>query len=160
MLGWARLDKPRRLTRRLARAACLAASLALTSCAAPSSYMGIDLAGPAVSAEAAELQLLARRAQAGDKRAQLNLGIRYEEGRGVPQDLKRARELYQRAAATTGGTMWVYQPPVSKGAKGGVVPVDSGPKLYGLQEAKRRLARLSDSRNEAASGSASQEELE
>lgn len=120
--------------------------------------MGIDLAAPAVSSEAAELQALAKFAQAGVKQAQLELGIRFEEGRGLPQDLQRTKELYQRAASTTGGPMWIYQPPVTKGAKGGVVPVDTGPKLFGLQEAKRRLARLSGIRDEAASGSATRAE--
>lgn len=44
-------------------------------------------------------QALARRARAGDKRAQLDLGLRYEEGRdGMPFDLARAEQLYRAAS--------------------------------------------------------------
>ena len=34
----------------------------------------------------------------GDARAQFNLGVLYEAGRGVDPDLKKARELYELAS--------------------------------------------------------------
>src|SRR3546814_3291135 len=93
-------DRARRI------APVLALSLLASACAAPKSHYGISLAPGAAPAE---VQDLARRAAAGDKHAQLDLGIRYEEGNGVPRDLKRARQLYRLAAPPSGGTMYVYR---------------------------------------------------
>ncbi len=120
------------------RAIAPVAALALlaSACAAPSQHYGIALAP---GAALPELQNLARRAAAGDKHAQLDLGIRYEEGNGVPRDLKRAKQLYRLAATPSGGTMYVYTPPVRKGGKGMVTPMNMGPRIEGLEEAKRRL---------------------
>jgi hypothetical protein len=98
--------------------------------------MGISFAPGAV---ASNLQDLAWRAQAGDKQAQLDLGIAYEEGFGVPVDLKRAEGLYRMASLDSGGTIYVYQPPVRKGGRSGMVPVDTGPIVKGLGAAKVRL---------------------
>jgi hypothetical protein len=95
-----------------------------------------------VSGEAGEMRTLARRAQAGDKHAQLELGIRYEEGRGVERDLGRARKFYRAAASDSGGTKWIYSPSVGNGSKGRVIPVHTGPAQAGLTEAKVRLERL------------------
>ncbi len=92
-------------------------------------------------ATAPELQDLARRARRGDKFAQLDLGIRYEEGRGLPRDIKRAKQLYRLAAAATGGTIQVYSPPVGKGG-GRLIPLSLGSPQEGLAEAKARLERL------------------
>ena len=130
----------------LVRASFLAAIMAMPllvgGCGSPSSYAGVSLSSAAVEPE---LQALARRAQSGDKHAQLELGIRFEEGRGVPRDLKRAVSLYARAAQPTGGTIWVYSPGVGK-AKGRVIPVNTGPRVAGLAVAKFRLARLKQRR--------------
>jgi TPR repeat protein len=52
----------------------------------------------ASAAADAELQDLARRARAGDPRAQLDLGIRYEEGIRLPVNRAHARKLYLAAA--------------------------------------------------------------
>jgi len=117
-------------------------ALALAGCAAPSSYMGIDVGATSVAAERPDLQSLASRARAGDKQAQLELGIRFEEGRGVERDLKKARKLYAKAAASSGGRIWVYSPPVGNGTSGRVIPVNAGPRQHGLAEAKRRLEGL------------------
>lgn len=116
-----------------------AALLALLACAAPRSYEGVSFAPDAAPAE---IQALARAAAAGNKQAQLDLGIRYEEGNGVPRDLKRAERLYRRAASDTGGTTYVYTPPVGKHGKGMVLPMNKGPVMPGLEEAKRRLIDL------------------
>lgn len=45
-----------------------------------------------------ELNQLVARAKAGDDEAQFELGQRYAEGKGVPQDLARAVEWYRKAA--------------------------------------------------------------
>jgi TPR repeat protein len=101
--------------------------------------MGISFAP---GAAASDLQELARRAQAGDKQAQLDLGIAYEEGCGVAVDLKRAEGLYRMAAADSGGTRWVYAPATQKGAAGRVIPVGIGAQRFGVVEAQKRLSNL------------------
>jgi hypothetical protein len=65
---------------------------------------------------------LERRAKAGDKWAQLEPGIRCDEGQGVRADLDRARRLYRQAATSGGGTFYICSPHVGK-APGGVIPV-------------------------------------
>jgi len=118
----------------------MAASAAalVSGCGAVTRHAGIDLTPGA--AEPA-LQALAREAWAGNKAAQLELGIRYEEGRGVPQDLKRAARLYASASRRTEGRVWSYTPAVSR-VRGQVLPVRSGPTIPGLPEAAERLASL------------------
>ena len=128
----------RRLRAAAAALLLLGVPLLASGCAA-SAYAGIPFAAGAADPE---LQWLAQRAQAGDKQAQLELGIRYEEGRGVPVDLARARRLYRLAAADSGGTMYVYSPPVGRHGRGGVIPIRSGPPQPGLVEARERLERL------------------
>jgi len=128
-----------RIARRIAARcafALSAATLLTTGACATHHYMGISM----IPGEAApDVQALAQRAQAGDKQAQLDLGIRFEEGAGVPQDAGRAMKLYRQAASDSGGRIWVYTPEPGNGAKGRVVPVDRGPKQTGLDEAKKRL---------------------
>ncbi|AWW75328.1 hypothetical protein CD351_12905 [Erythrobacter sp. KY5] len=100
-------------------------------------YLGIDRASLDPAA-----QVWLDRAQAGDKQAQFDLGMRYVRGDGVPQDCEAARRLLRRAATRTGGTIWVYSPPVTTGGSGRVIPVDGGPVQPGLQTAEEALARL------------------
>ena len=128
-----------RLALRLAADIALGATGLIGGCAASSAYMGLDLAAPNVSAE---LRELARWAQAGDKQAQLELGIAFEEGRGVARDLKRARRLYAQAASNSGGPMWVYVPPVVPGQAGRVMQVETGIPRPGLMSAKERFKQL------------------
>jgi hypothetical protein len=108
-------------------------SLAVGACSGR--YMGLD-----ASSLDRETALLAQRAQIGDKQAQFELGRRFAAGRGVPRDCEKAMELTRRAATATGGTLWVYSPPVTKGGRGQVVPVDQGPVQPGLADAKAALA--------------------
>lgn len=115
------------------------AAMKLSGCAAPSGYMGISFAAGAAPPE---LQRQAERAISGDKAAQLALGIAWEEGAGAPVDIKRAKTLYRLAAAATGGTIYIYQLPVRAGGRGGVIPVNLGPIVPGLPEAKARLVAL------------------
>jgi hypothetical protein len=85
------------------------------------------------------LQRQAYRAMSGDKQAQLDLGIRFEDGLGVERNLNKAKKLYRQAASDSGGTIWVYSPPVGNGTSGRVIPVKSGAKQKGITEASRRL---------------------
>jgi len=125
----------------------LALALALAGCGAPSSFQGISLAAGTASTE---VQALARRAVAGDKWAQLQLGIRFEEGNGVAVNWDRAARLYRMAAATTGGTIMVYVPPVTPGRSGRVMPLSSGPRMTGLPQARERLEALRKRRRAGA----------
>jgi hypothetical protein len=124
-----------------------ALALALAGCGAPSSFQGIGFAAGAASTE---IQTLAQRAAAGDKWAQLELGIRFEEGRGVPVSWDRAARLYRMAAETTGGTIMVYVPPVTPGRTGRVMPLSSGPRMVGLAQARDRLEALRKRRRAGA----------
>jgi len=121
--------------------ALLAAALLIGGCASQQ-YMGVSLkpggADPAV-------QALAARASSGDKQAQLDLGIRFEEGTGVARDLTAAKKLYRQAASDSGGTIWVYTPPVGNGTSGRVVSMDIQPRNAGLRNARSRLVALAES---------------
>ena len=137
----------RKLRGGLAAALALAALAALPACASPSSYAGISLKPGAADPE---IQALALRAQAGDKQAQLELGMLYEEGLRLPRDLDRARTLYKAAASDTGGTNYVYAPPVSGDGPGQLIHIPAVAGRRGLDEARLRLealrARLRESR--------------
>jgi hypothetical protein len=110
---------------------------ALGACAAAQTYAGVPLTPGAADRE---LQELARRAKAGDKHAQLELGIRYEEGRGVPINLRRAAQLYLRAGTSSGGTRYIPAAPGRRGRAG--FAVRSGAPVAGLPEALARLRRM------------------
>ena len=109
-------------------------SLAVGACSGR--YMGLD-----ASSLDRETALLAQRAQLGDKHAQFELGQRFAAGEGVPKDCDKAIELTRRAASATGGTLWIYSPPVTKGGRGQVIPVDRGPVQPGLAAAAEALAK-------------------
>ena len=113
----------------------LALAATLSSCA-PRYYAGIPLTRGAISPE---IQQLAQRARLGDKQAQFELGMRYEQGVDVPQDRRRAIELYKSAAQASTGMTWVYLPGVGRGTLGRVIPVRSGQRGEGLKIAKDRL---------------------
>lgn len=119
--------------------AAAGAFLLLAACAPATGYQGISFAAGAADPT---VQSLARRAAAGDKWAQLELGIRFEEGRGVPMDWRRAQRLYAAASRATGGTIMVYVPPVRPGGRGSVMPMSTGPRIGGLPEARERLEAL------------------
>ena len=113
----------------------LVALLAFALFACSGRYMGID-----TFALAPPVAALVQRASAGDKQAQFELGLRFARGFGMPQDCGKARKLLREAAAPSGGTIWVYSPPVTKGGAGRVIPVDRGPMQPGLVAAQDALA--------------------
>ncbi len=147
---WGITASIRRLRAAAAALLLLCVPLLASGCAA-TGYAGIPLAAGAADPE---LQSLAQRARAGDKQAQLELGIRYEEGRGVPVDLARARRLYRLAARDSGGTIWVYSPPVGENGRGQVIPLNTGVPQSGLREALLRLDRIEGRRGANAAGEA------
>ena len=103
--------------------------------------LGRDCRGPA-----GEVEQLRCAAAAGDKHAQLALGVRYETGDGVPRDLKQAEKLYVRAARTESRPRYVYSPAVGKERHGRVIQVGPPSIAPGLPEARRRLEVLRQSR--------------
>lgn len=67
---------------------------------------------------------------------QLELGIRYEEGRGIARDLDQAERLYRAAATDSAATQHFYAPPVGKHGQGRVFSVDRRLRQAGIAEAK------------------------
>lgn len=118
------------------RTFAIAGALCLAACGM-NPYSGIPLQ-PGVAHPALQEEVV--RAMSGDKHAQLALGKRYETGNGVPQNYRKAKYLYEQAASDSGGTMWVYSPPVGKEGNGRTIPIDMGPKVSGLPEARDWLA--------------------
>lgn len=136
--------EPNRVARAAFTAALALGSVGLTACAS-SSYAGIPFAPGTADPE---LQRLARRAQGGDKQAQLDLGIRYEDGNGVALDRRRAEELYRKAASGTAAVQHVHSPAVGKHGQARVI---GSPRLKRsrLEEARVRLRGLKDRRGTA-----------
>lgn len=102
----------------------------------------LDLRGELVSVpcDLVPLSQLAGFAWTANKPAALELGIRFEEGRGVPRDLEKARKLYRIAAMSTGGTSFYFSPG-SEGRPSQLIPLFS-PEEPGLAEARARLQAL------------------
>ncbi len=118
-----------------AAALLLLGALALQACVARLPGCGAEAAMDALSS-------LRCGAARGDKQAQLELGILYEEGRGVERSPRKAARLYQAAGSASGGTVYVYSPPVGGEKSGRVIPINAGPRQAGLAEAQYRLALL------------------
>lgn len=112
------------------------ASFSLPSCASvlQSNDLGIDS-----KSLPSALQRLHSRAQSGDKSAQFELGEYFADGTLLAKDCKTARRLWRLAAMETGGTLWVYSPPVGNGTNGRTIPINRGPKVSGLVSAKEAL---------------------
>ncbi|MEP0191124.1 MAG: SEL1-like repeat protein [Erythrobacter sp.] len=141
----------------------------VTGCV-PSQYMGISTRGPvsqqetalldvgrvlspmtkgnctdlatdlAIKCEFMPLNALAMASATGSKHAQLELGKRFEDGRGVELDLEKAEKLYKRASQTTGGAMstcvW------NEHTKTCTPIIIDLPYDHGLAEATERLTQL------------------
>ncbi len=115
----------------------LAVALMTSGCASHS-YMGVSLksggADPTV-------QALAARAQAGDRQAQLDLGIRFLNGQGMTADERRACDLFRLSASDTKGQLWVYTPSPGGGAPARVLSVQNRTPSAGLPAARAWLER-------------------
>lgn len=98
---------------------------------------GLGISGDALPAE---LLPTYEQARLGGKQAQFELGVAFAEGDSVERDCSKARRLLGLAAADTGGTIWVYSPPVGNGTRGRVIPINQGPKQPGLKSAKELLS--------------------
>jgi hypothetical protein len=109
----------------------------VSGCVSSNSYMGINV-GP--NAPASSITELARLAQAGEKQAQLELGISYDKGRGVARDLLRAEQLYALAAEDSHQTTWVYM--AAPGGSRGRLRRRARVIADGLPDAAVRLGRL------------------
>jgi len=131
---------------RFALTAALISAAALAGCAAqPYRFAGISLNS---AAHPPEVRSLAERAAAGDKVAQLELGIRYEEGRGVPVSRRRAERLYRMAASYSGGGReYEYFRPMRPGGRSHITSVERGRFVPGLPEARARLEALRQRRS-------------
>lgn len=105
-------------------------------------YAGIPLAAGAANPQ---VQSLARRAQAGDKHAQLELGIRYEQGRGLPRDLERAAACTEWPRPTKAGRSGPTRRPSATARKAG----SSGSARAGRKGAKFPWGNEPDSKREA-----------
>ncbi len=82
----------------------------------------------------------ARCVLASTSRAQaLDIAARLRSGEGYPKRPGVAREIYSVLATATGGTIYVYSPPVGKDKPGHVIPVNTGPVVPGDRQAMREL---------------------
>lgn len=115
----------------------MAAALMISGCACHS-YMGVSLKPG--SAEPA-VQALAARASAGEKQAQLDLGIRFLNGQGIAADERRACDLFRLSASDTRGPLWIYTPSPGGGAPAHVLPVQNATPTAGLASARAWLER-------------------
>jgi hypothetical protein len=121
--------------------AALLAAATLAACASqPARFEGISFAS---ASHPLEVRALAERAAGGDKVAQLELGIRYEEGLGLPVSRRRAERLYGMAAEHSGGGReYDYFRPMRPGGRSHVIPIERGRFVPGLPEARARLEAL------------------
>lgn len=125
--------------KRVSKSSLLLAPFLLAGCVArPDCSLNPIAAFSGQSPAVASLECSASR---GDRAAQVALGIQYEEGVGVAQDLHRAAQLYQAASTFTSGSLYFWSPPVGR-SPGQIVPLRVGSDQPGLPVAAYRLALL------------------
>jgi hypothetical protein len=82
-------------------------------------------------------------AEQGDRNALLELGIRYEEGRGVQQSLTKAIRLYRSAASTVLETSSYRSPYRGSGATGpAAIEVHKRPRFPAAEARLKNALRL------------------
>jgi hypothetical protein len=118
----------------------IAAAFALHGCATHSHAALFDVGFGA----SAELQALSTRAAAGDKWAQYELGLLFEQGQGVPANRGRAMQLYALAGRDDPGKMTIYVPSSKSGGKSSLQTFDSGRRAKGLAVARDRLKQMQE----------------
>ena len=79
-----------------------------------------------------------RGARRGDKRAQFELGRRYEYGDGVERNLRLALRWYSRAARTSSVQTYVYSGPIGSERHGRAIPVGVPTSAVGIPAAALR----------------------
>jgi len=87
------------------------------------------------------IQSLMNAACSGDRYAQYQLGVAFDEGDGVETDPALAATYYRLAAAVNTGKSYIYVPGAGK-VPGYVTPIDNGQAHPGDARAKYRLALL------------------
>lgn len=90
------------------------------------------------------LQVAIKKSCSGNQLASLQIGQYYEEmaaSEDSEEYYKKAASYYSLAAASSSGQTYIYVPGAGKVA-GYTMPVTTGPRTYGLAEAKYRLALL------------------
>lgn len=115
--------------------ALFAAALLLSGCASQQ-YMGVSLkpggADPAV-------QALAARASIGDKQAQFQLGLAFENGLGLERNCRKAKALFRESGRDKTKSMYLYSPSIGGGTSSRVIAIDYGRASEGLPEARVKL---------------------
>jgi TPR repeat protein len=76
------------------------------------------------------------------KEQALALALMFRSGEGAPKRPGIARHIYERLVISTGGTIYVYSPPVGKMKSGTVIPVNTGPVVPGDARAMRELGKM------------------
>lgn len=122
------------MRRFVAGIAATAGLLLLPACASRNSYVGISLAAGQANSEP-------QQPANADKQAQLELGIAFEKGRGVPVNVGRALKMYVAAATLTGGDEHVAVPSCGYMRP---VKINSGFSLSDRPEARRDFSGLSN----------------
>lgn len=88
------------------------------------------------------LRELQKAANQGVKRAQFELGRRYEEGSGVERDRSKARKWYKKAARDSVDRNFVYSGPVGNEQHGRAIEVGQPKVRPGMPAAALRLKNL------------------
>ncbi|MEH6661716.1 MAG: hypothetical protein V7679_08720 [Parasphingorhabdus sp.] len=122
----------------------------LAGCAAPTSYMGIDLSTPVDPRRIIEydIQRQAQRAKSGNKWSQFVLGLHFEEGVGVEKNIATALKLYAAAGSGGSGKLTIFIP------QDGIVQaqtVNTGKPTKGLRLAEYKYALLSTQTEDSGS---------
>ncbi|WP_375291537.1 hypothetical protein [Qipengyuania sp.] len=105
-------------------------------------YAGLDLRPGAAPAD---IQQLARVTQSGSKQAQLDLGIRLQEGRGIPVDHGKAARPFARVATDSAENRMLFVPAAGS-LRSTILPIRQGTKITRSAEARARLQTLESSK--------------
>lgn len=114
---------------------CVMFALAQPTNATSSQNIGTSLSEGATNTT---IQALTAKAESGDKQAQFDLGVVYEQGNGVKRNLEKARQLYVMASLDSGGPIWNYIP-ANGNAASRMEKITGRPFVRGLELARNKL---------------------
>lgn len=77
-----------------------------------------------------------------DRATSLELALRFRTGIGAPKRPGIARHIYETLVVATGGTIYVYSPPVGAEKAGRTIAINSGPVVPGDARAMRELGKM------------------